>query len=272
VDNHRKLLDRDELPNDLTRVCPKLSNIIFWSIRKESAKVSTEIVQPPPDKPEPLKPHSQQVLEQAIASDALAWGATTQDQRRKALADMRQIFQQNTKPGDTTYEVSTDGNGVTEAHGTGDHPGLVSTPKAEIFDLTLKQEKDGRFIATFMHEEADTHDKSIYELTQDKQGNLTFRVEGAETKVDGQVVAADGTTTHSADDGTITVKSDNGTVAFRAAEPGAYVADVTFPDGTTKQKAITPEQFQFQQQHSALFVNWEKDHHYAEGAVPPPFD
>ena len=232
--------------------------------------MSTEIVKPP-DQPEPTKSHGQQVLETAIAKEGLAWGATNQDQRRQALADIRQIYQQNIKAGDTTYEVSTDGNRISTASGQTDHPGLIGNPNEDVDDLTLKQDKDGRFVATFTHEDHQTHDKSTYEITQDKQGNIAFRVAGAEAMVDGQAVKADGTTTHSADDSTITVKNDNGTIAFRAAEAGAYVADVTFPDGTTKQKALTPEQFQFQQQHSALVVDWEKDHHYVEGAVPPPF-
>jgi hypothetical protein len=252
----------------LTRVCPKHGQIILLSFRKGSADMTTNEIQKPV---EPLtKPHSQEVLETAAMADSQLWAATSQDQRRQALAQMREIFQQNTKPGDTAFELSTDANRITMDHGTSENLSRINASRNDIDDLALRTDKDGNFIATYTHEDHETHAKTTYQVTQDTGGNITFKVDGKETNVDGQVVSADGTTTHDVNDSTVTVRNQNGTIAFHGQPDGTYVGDVTFADGTKTQKPISAAAFQFQQNNGALFIDFEKDHHFSEGAVPQP--
>jgi hypothetical protein len=253
----------------LTRVCPKHGQIILLSIRKGSADMTTNEIQKPVEAP--TKPHSQEVLETTATAEGQLWSATSQDQRRQALAQMREIFQQNTKPGDTALELSTDANRITMDHGTSDNLSRINASRNDIDDLALRTDKDGNFIATYTHEDHETHAKTTYQVTQDMGGNVTFKVDGKETNVDGQVISADGTTTHDVNDSTVTVRNQNGTIAFHGQPDGTYVGDVTFADGTKTQKPISAEAFQFQQNNGALFVNFEKDHHFSEGSVPQPF-
>jgi hypothetical protein len=225
----------------------------------------------PTETPDKTPSPNQQLLGKALIADASIWTAQTQAQRQVGLATVRNIFQANAHAGDTTFEISTNGVLIGAASGTDDHPARINNADTDVEALTLKADKQGNFSATFTHEDHETHDRSVYQVTQDSSGNITFKVEGAEALVDGKVVSADGTTTHDRADNNITLSNPHGTIAFHRGDGGAYSADVTFGDGSNNQKPITAEQFQFQQEHGSLFVDWQEGHHYAEGMVPPPF-